>query len=743
LITPLFPAFEQVPSNEKQSFYFCSEAIFDNLPVKSLDSASTGSLINKQINAVVIVSKILNNRLITKTASSLGMIADNLSEATNNQEKLKIGLASGYTIYIDGFYYLAGKTSDITYNVNLRGNIGKSKIHFANSPFALAGQNMIIDIKGIEFESESSSGGILFYWYGTGGVGAKDLATIKLMSVSNCYFHDNARLLLHHFSVVTNPEITPFGFEDIFIKDNRFENLLKNGPLEINDGRVTNLIFENNIARNFKQEFVSVGITNSNLFSLETFRTRNYASFSNNNIVNDSAIIVSSGKGSYHDAFLYEGENAVFSNNYIEGIKASVNRCIGACYINAQNSTISYNTIKNVGGYFKGPKDIDAILYTKGGGNGTEYTSTKDVHHNKIIFKESYFTALGASRANLSTYLMEVTSKVGIYSFHDNDIYYEGTLRFHNAANAVKSMSIFNNKIYCYSTIGSILYPASTIDGVENQMYNNVIAIKNGLVTLYRQVPGRFRSKLIRIENNYFDFGNPNEYSAQYYTYLGFVNKLVLRNNVFKNDLALTNGTILNDSYFQDAIEIDMVNNSYIGALPETYVLKQLLNSFLDIITKYNYNVKFDKIRSVSLFNWQNIDTKVANVKKKFVITIKSQTQKRHNQLSFPFWIWYDSATSLMNLTYISGADGKTKTTMLLSTAARGTKTFMRPDISSLAQWSDKNDRNTAGSLVSFRRSGNVFFVTIENNNKAFDKTSESFDVFVQMFTATDILPRL
>lgn len=500
--------------------------------------------------------------------SSLGMIADDENEASNNYTLLLNELKKGSKILVDGAYYIKSPygttavSNTVTYDISIAGNdTEKCKLILMGGCFFFAQKN--VTITGISLIGGIDDATQYFLYFRTPFI-------IDNINISNNYISGNMRLITTNVSVSYNFETSgDCMIKNLYICNNVFFDIWccstngNNVVIALANVPVVLAFIKNNNIRNFSLTFYNNSIINgtSSSSSQYIYDHQKNIFIENNTVINDDdydAISRHTGyRTSYFCLTVLEASSAVCRNNRFEGIRVhnEPNIVVYDNYFSVTHLLYENNVWKNNVNFTAGIINID-LMKAKGGAHGT-----KIFRGNTYIVEPEYADKFGEDRFLLRKSIDQYQS------WQDNVIidnnYFDVYLLYYSPKRRIRNYTFTNNVVNTY-----------TVDTKTGRGYAFIT------MNLYRNID----------EKPYLDENGNILIQPRR---LVFMNNVITCQNAPVDDLptAIPTAIVANNTNNGTAEEFDVIfENNYI----KTYNLDYILHGGSNPSTPCKANLKFN-----------------------------------------------------------------------------------------------------------------------------------------------------
>ena len=479
------------------------------------------------------------------TASSLGMVENDESEALNNANKLIAGINSNPTgIDVDGVYYIQTPVTSLTSTaIRLSStNNGELKSNQALTTLFTSQGITDIEIGGVTFSDVYSGGGQLNLFRYDGN----SAHSMGILKFNSNFFNGNIYVYKKRSGETTNP--STYGIGEVSIKNNTFSNN-RNRAFDIRDIPITTCNIINNEIHNVDNVVFEIAIGNTHTYENDLFTLRPLFTITDNYLHNDLDFECFGLDGAYQGLAVIEANRVDYLRNHVEGIWSKQEVAIYDAYLscnvvnyknNVNKNNITFNGYKVAG--------TNTLMKSKGAQEFPLVSITRDYEFNHFIVEESWID-----------YLVSIE---GVNKAHGWVIYSQTSVDYNNPS----STYIKNNVFDIYSLVGDQGY---NINAVNYETSGNTfnLGYSNGIFTETMLLTDSNVPQSVIFSNNVINASigvNQTEttpamvkFSDQRTTNTDKVTSIVFNNN---------SGTLYNYMWFYgyDAEYFEMQNNTFI-----------------------------------------------------------------------------------------------------------------------------------------------------------------------------------
>jgi|GEM_PF-3152745 len=474
---------------------------------------------------------------LSYNARDVGMIPNDKSKALHNANQLIRTLNVKGRIVIDDKYYITTPSESLT----------SSEIEITGMPDAeIIADNAYniklfdpallkrITIKNVRFTNLDKANTFLIV-YNDKKISNK----VERVDVQGCTFSGNISLYRQYGNTDVDPDDTDFGIDEFKFMNNIVSNT-KLSFIVLIDIPVRRCEIVGNSIRNFTYKFFNLSITNDAPYGYKLFDRSSYLRVENNSVVCDDDWWGETSSGLYYTFVLFEGDEVLYNNNHVEGMKTRSDFAVYDAYLSARVVNYTNNTWKNNICFAPG-KTNNTLLKSKGGGSKPlirNYTG------NRFIVEEDYAERLGQSKENLYVYFMSLTQYAESYNINNNlfDVY---DLRFPASSIQVGNFIFSENTVRAKKSSGNL-----AIVRTDDSYEVNSIIISNNTIDLGEKAEQTFN--LIKMVNTSKD----NKKS---------INKISVTNNSISAPLGYFLYEVYADNILFTGNKIKSTDNRYPG----------------------------------------------------------------------------------------------------------------------------------------------------------------------------------
>lgn len=421
-------------------------------------------------------------------AKDAGMISDDKDKAAENADLLIKALNEHNSIIIDGSYYITRpKESLVTQTVEIIGTENSELIIDNNTDSKLFNTEDIdsLTIRDVKFENKSDSDLVIAY--------RNTNSKMKSIYVERCTFIGNISLYRQYGDTSVNPGIADYGIDEFVFTNNNVYNT-ELSFIVLFDTPIKYCEISNNNIHNFMHTFVKIEITNDTPFEKDLYNYIKYIKVDSNFVICDDDWWEDTSEANYYAFILFEGAEALYNNNHVEGMKARKDIALYDAYLNARVVNYTNNTWKN-NICFDPAKTNNTLLKSKGGGSDS---LVRNYSNNTFIVEEGYAERTGQSKDNLFVYFMSLQKHADSYTISNNtfDMY---DLRFPESSILISNLYFNKNIIKSQKASGNLAivklndeYPTNTLDVNGNEI--EISNISDNPVNLIKVVDDRKRN---------------------------------------------------------------------------------------------------------------------------------------------------------------------------------------------------------------------------------------------------------
>ena len=413
--------------------------------------------------------------------SKIGMTLDDAD--SQNIVKLANAINSGASIIVDGLYRLKAGYATIDKDVILKGADTESGFSYEGTTeavFIITKNVRYIDMHGLSFVNNRASGaGILFYNVSSG---ENDL-NIEKFSVCNCSFDGGFSLYRKSGDRLYNSSETLSTVKEFIFSKNRVQDQSYSfcdladtcfETVEITHNRFNNFL---HTAFNFATENLPSSPTAAQTAKYNRLSANKGKILADGNYIFCDDDCVLDGATGYYSFLVAECDTVVYTNNHIEGMKASYKAPLYDAYLSAANVTAEHSVWKNYlcfAAIPSGEEKNNNLMKAKGGGGIKSYR--KNTYHITEDFLAMLQEKYSADLANCYIGLISITDDTK-WDIEENYIEIASSLLFFTS-NVSASRFNFSNNIVIANDIRESLFVPKGVDA-ETLFVNNVIRSDN------------------------------------------------------------------------------------------------------------------------------------------------------------------------------------------------------------------------------------------------------------------------
>lgn len=391
--------------------------------------------------------------------SEIGMTTDDSD--SQNIHKLTSAINEGHKIIVDGSYNIVGGTpEDIKQDIVIKGlykGCGFNDNREGGVMFNVSKDVRFIEISLLNFVN--LGGGNAKVLHNTSS-GANDL-NIERMIISNCSFEDGFSLYRQSGARLYNISETLSSVKEFIFTHNEVKNCnfsfcdMSNvcfDNVEITSNRVNNFKY---VLFGFGTENLPSGYTDENYKKYKRLGSNKRKVLADNNyVVCDDDCIMTENQGSYYCFLLTECQTTVYTNNHVEGLKASATIATYDAYLSSTNVVVENNVWKNIV-CFSSSKVNNTLMKAKGG------SGVRVFKHNKYSVTEDFLSMLqskySAEIKNCWVELISIT-EASVWDITENVIEIASILRFFQSNPPLKKYTFSNNFISAHNLSGNCFF---------------------------------------------------------------------------------------------------------------------------------------------------------------------------------------------------------------------------------------------------------------------------------------------
>jgi hypothetical protein len=421
--------------------------------------------------------------------SEIGMTLDDAD--SQNITKLANAINSGASIIVDGFYRLKAGNVTIDKDIYLKGADAESGFRYEGAIeeiFRITKNVRHIDVHGLSFVNGRGSNAYSVLFYNTSN-GDNDL-NIEKLSVCNCSFEDNFSLYRQAGDRLYNNSETLSTIKELIFSKNIVKN--QHGSFcKMDDVCFDSVEITHNRFNNFQYVAFYFGSGNpaENATEAQVAKFNRMAAnkkkilADNNYIFCDDDYVMSVQNGSYYCFLLAECQTVVYTNNHVEGLKASCQVAVYDAYLSSANVTVENNTWKNnlcFANTPSGEANYNCLMKAKGGGGAKSYRK------NTFLVTADFLAMLqekySANLANCYVALVSITDN-SKWDITENYIEIASALEFFTSNKEASRFNFANNIVITNDIKESSLCQKG--DNAEVWYVNNVIRSDNCAINIY------------------------------------------------------------------------------------------------------------------------------------------------------------------------------------------------------------------------------------------------------------------
>lgn len=536
------------------------------------------------------------------SAKDAGLIPNYKSKAYNNGNLLIRALNEYNSIIIDDSYYIGTPTEQLTTrSVEIIGTDDSELIAAENDYTILFDPSELSNftLKNVKFINNNEDKSLLIVYSGD-----KTGSKVEDVNIDGCTFSGFISLYRQYGDTSLDPGNVDFGIGRFIFINNKVYNT-KLSFIVLRDIPVEYCELRNNSIENFMYNFMSLAIDNGIEYENKLFEYINYLKVDSNTVICDDNWWGDTSSGLYYTFILFEGNEVLYNNNHVEGMKALNDIALYDAYLSARIVNYTNNTWKN-NICFDPKKTNNTLMKSKGGGSDS---LIRNYSNNTFIVEENFATRVGQPKENLFVYFMSLEMHSDSYIISSNifDVY---DLRFPTSSMLISNFALTNNTIRAQKAMGSLLkvrlndiFPTESIkinDNIINitsksidpfyfivvvddrknstDVIDQIVVDNNKITAPFGYILYEIEAdELILTNNNITDVGD--QYSG--FAYRGKTNKSTISSNliVSKNAIDFYEGRQLYGSgIVNESLDIIRYNNSSI-------------NNGLSLDTKYNSKI--------------------------------------------------------------------------------------------------------------------------------------------------------
>ena len=642
--TVAFSGYEREATYEEpddEGFVFAGSTIADKKDgIIQKAQESPGDIIIKDESAPLVPLSYL--------AKDAGLVPNDKSKATDNANLLIEALNRSNKIIIDDSYYISTPSEVLTTRmVEITGTENGELISDNENSVHLFDTSALSNIilKDVKFRNDNNSSFLIVY--NDNKIDAK----VDSVHIQGCSFDGNISLYRHYGKTDIDPDSMDYGVGEFVFKNNRVSNTRYSFIL-LNDIPVDYCEVKDNSVQNFQYKFLSISISNGIPYENKLYKHIKYLKVDNNKVMCDDAWWGETSSGLYYTFVLYEGDEVLYNNNHVEGMKTLEKFAVYDAYLSSRLVNYTNNTWKN-NICFAPDKSNNTLLKSKG---GVGSPLVRNYSHNKFIVEEDFAKRVGQLKDNLFVYFVSLTQHADSYAINNNlfDVY---DLRFPESSMSISDLAICGNTIRAKKASGNIAivrldddYTTKSIDISDNTI--EVDSKSKNVLNLLKVVDNRSFAttniKSISVRNN--RIAAP----LGYVFYNAVAEKLDFLNNTITDTGSGSSGLAYSGKFTKSYMSGNLIESQN---SPTFYEGRQLYGAGLK-----NEILRLNRNNTASGNNGLHLDIGYDSVvpttyKRRYTIA----TQKGTYKFYYVFTLSYDSKNNCANVTFVNDK-GKTYT---------------------------------------------------------------------------------
>lgn len=377
-------------------------------------------------------------------ARDVGMIPNDKSKALHNANILVKTLNANGRIVIDDIYYIATPTELLSaQDIEIMGTEDAEILTDNGYNTKLFDPALIkrITIRNVKFTNKCETTVFLIVCNEN-----KIDNKVENVDIQDCTFTGNISLYRQYGNTDLDPDKVDFGIGNFIFRNNSVSNT-KFSFIVLFDTPAEYCEIVGNTVRNFTYKFFNLSIS----YNKSLYDHISYLKVENNEVICDDEWWGETSSGSYYTFILFEGNEVLYNNNYVEGMKTRKDFAVYDAYLNAHEVNYTNNTWKNNICFASG-KVNNVLLKSKGGG---VRPLVRNYVGNKFIVEEDFAEKVGQSKDKLYVYFMSLTQYAESYNIRDNifDVY---DLRFPASSMPISKFSFTGNTVKAKKSSGNL-----------------------------------------------------------------------------------------------------------------------------------------------------------------------------------------------------------------------------------------------------------------------------------------------
>lgn len=301
---------------------------------------------------------------------------------------------------------------------------------------------------------------------------------VNKVSITNCSSKGNFSINRVSGSQTRNPYINPFGFKEVYVNNNNFQNT-RGFVFSVMDFPVYYSEFRNNTVRNFSNIAFNISNTNSTINDWKIGRIS--TTFVHDNIAkNDDDYWNEDSSGNYHCFLLFEGMNCSYQRNHVEGLKSKKSGIeLYDAYMNTRHLVHCGNTYKNNGIFTTGDTTFNQLIKSKTDSfndpdDPFATVTTKVVTGNTYTIESDWLKRIGYS--SVAHKIMDLGQTNGGYAVVKDNTF---SLDVLDGSRAIfENLTLAGNTIVCRDTLTSYVLAYTAVNS------NSHLAMRDNHATI-------------------------------------------------------------------------------------------------------------------------------------------------------------------------------------------------------------------------------------------------------------------
>ncbi len=404
-------------------------------------------------------------------AKDVGMVPNDKSQALFNANQLIKILNSNNKVIIDDKYYITTPSELLTTGTIEITGVDNAELiidNKYNSKLFDTAAVKNITLKNLAFVNENGKNAFLII-YNDKTIGRK----VDRIDVQDCSFNGNISLYRYYGDTNLDSDTVDFGIDEFVFNNNTVSNT-KFSFVVLVDIPVKHCELVGNRIQNFTYTFLNISINNEAANSTKLYNHISYLKVDSNIVTCDDSWWGDTSSGAYYTFVLFEGNEVLYNNNHVEGMKALNDFAVYDAYLSANTVTYTNNMWKN-NICFNQNKRNNTLLKSKGGGSDS---LTRDYMGNKFIVEEDFAERVGQSKDNMYVDFISLTQHADKYNINNNtfDVY---DLRFPESSMSISDFSFCNNTITAKKASGNL-----AIVRMDDEFDVNSIEINDNIINI-------------------------------------------------------------------------------------------------------------------------------------------------------------------------------------------------------------------------------------------------------------------